>query len=86
MLLSMILISVVGLLLSWEYKGERYRMVIMLCRIVSIAVAAAAAVGMIVGYPPGDDDIDGVMIALGVVAIAANLPLATIGLKRNKKE
>ncbi|MCL2446380.1 MAG: hypothetical protein FWD06_06400 [Oscillospiraceae bacterium] len=82
MLLSMILISVVALLLSWEYKGERYRTLLWIARGISIAVAIAAAVGMMVGYPPGDEDVDGVMIALGVVAIGVNLPLATIGLKK----
>lgn len=76
MLLSIILMSAVALLLSWEYKGEQYRRAILLCRIACVAVAAAAAVGMIVGYTHG------VAVALGVVAVGINLPLAVIGLKR----
>ena len=80
MLLSIILISGVALLLSFEYHGERYRTLLWVFRGISMAAAAAAAVGMLFfDYPFG------VEVALGLTAIGANLPLATIGLKRNNK-
>jgi len=76
MLIAMILICPVALLLSFEYKGERYHTVLWVLRGISVAVALATAAGMLIPYPRG------VVIALGIAAIGVNLPLAVTGLKK----
>ena len=72
-----LLLCGVGLLLSLEYKGERYRIVLAVFRVLSLLLAIASAVGwLMVAFPSG------VVLALGLAAIGVNLPLAAIGLKK----
>jgi len=71
-----VLLCMIGLLLSWEYRGLRYRTVLWLFRGLSIAMALAGALGFLLEYPHG------VVLAVSLAAIAVNLPLAAIGLKK----
>ena len=71
-----VLLCIVGLLLSFEYKGENYRAMLWVFRGLSVAMAVLAALGWLLDYPG--------WLSLGVslAAIAVNLPLGAIGLKK----
>ena len=72
-----LLLCAVGLLLSFEYKGEKFRIVLITFRVLSLLLLITSAVGwLIVDFPAG------VVLALSLVCVAVNLPLATIGLKK----
>jgi len=73
-----VLLCAVGLLLSLEYKGEKYRTVIWVFRGLAMAVLAVGAAGCIVAFPQP------MKIAIGLAAIVMNLPLAALGLKKGE--
>ena len=75
-----LLLCVVGLLLSYQYKGEKYRTVLLVFRILSIFMATVAALSAFFAGRP-----DWTTIVLGLIAIGVNLPLAAIGLKKSEK-
>ena len=73
------LLCVVGLLLSLEYKGAKYRTLLWVFRALSLSAIVACAVTWFVPLPrPG-------LIAIQLLAVAVNLPLAALGLKKNEK-
>ena len=74
-----LLLCVVGLLLSLDYKGEQRRIALRVFQGLSAAVAIAAAVGWLVDYPQW------AVLGISLVAIGVNLPLAGLGLKKNAK-
>ena len=71
-----VLLCIIGLVLSWEYRGGRYRVALWVFRGLSIAMAVVAALGWLIDYP------NGMVLAASLAAIAVNLPLAAIGLKK----
>ena len=74
-----ILLCVIGIALSFEYRGEQHKIPLWVCRGLSIAIAAAGALGLLVAYPHN------AILALGIAAVLVNLPLAALGIKKNKK-
>ena len=72
-----VLLCMIGLLLSWDYKGEKMRLVLRVFQGLSAAVAITAAVGWLVDYPQW------AVLTVSLVAIGVNLPLAALGLKKN---
>jgi len=70
----------IGLLLSWDYKGEQHRLVLRVFQGLTVAVAITAAVGWFVDYPHW------AVLTVSLVAIGVNLPLAALGLKKTRKE
>ena len=72
-----VLLCAIGLLLSWDYKHERHRLVLRVFQGLSAAVAVTAAIGWLVGYPQW------AVLTISLVAIGVNLPLAALGLKKN---
>ena len=71
-----VLLCAIGLLLSWDYKHEQYRLFLRIFQGLSAALAIAAAVGWLVDYPQW------AVLAISLVAIGVNLPLAGLGLKK----
>jgi len=71
------LLSLVGLLLSLEYKGEKYRVVLRVFQVLAGLVAAASAVSWFVALPRPAE------ILIMLAAIGANLPLAALGMGKN---
>ena len=73
-----ILLCLIGLLLSFEFRGEQYKTPLWVFRGLSLAVAAAGALGWLAAYPPW------ALYAVNIAAVAVNLPLAAFGLKKGK--
>jgi len=72
------LLCLVGLLLSMEYKGAKYRTILWVFRALALAVGIACGVSLFVPFPrPG-------VIAVQLAAIAVNLPLAALGLMKER--
>jgi len=78
-LIAAVFLCLVGLALSWEYRGDQWRKLLWVFRGLSMAVALLGLVGFFVSYPHG--------LELGtcLAAIGVNLPLASLGLKKNAK-
>jgi hypothetical protein len=71
-----ILLCMIGLLLSWEYRGGQYHTILWVFRLLSVAAALVGAVGFLIDYP------NWAVLAASVAAIVVNLPLAAICLKK----
>ena len=74
-----LLLCLVGLLLSLEYRGAKYHKLLWVFRGLALAVLAVGVAGCFAEFPQP------IKIAIGLAAIAVNLPLAALGLKRNEK-
>ena len=69
-------LSLIGLSLSLEYKGEKYRIALRVFQALAGLVIIANAVSWFVALPyPA-------MLAIRLAAIGVNLPLAALGLKK----
>jgi len=73
-----VLLCLIGLLLSFEYRGEKYHTLLWVFRGLSVAVAAAGALGWIIAMPQW------ALYTINIASVAVNLPLAVIGLKKGK--
>lgn len=75
-----VLLCLVGVLLSLEYKGEQYRTLQRVFQGLSLAMAAACALRWFIDFP------NAAAVALSLAAILVNLPLAALGLKQKFKK
>lgn len=71
-------LSLIGLSLSMECTGEKYRVLLWVFRALSILVIAGNVVTWFVSVPAAG------LTAIRLVAIGANLPLAVLGLQKDK--
>jgi len=72
-------LCLIGLSLSLEYKGEKYRTVLRVFQALAGLVIAANALSWFVALPHP------ATLVIRLAAIAVNLPLAALGLKREVK-
>jgi len=72
-------LSLIGLSLSLEYAGGKYRIPLRVCRVLACLVIVINAVSWFVALPHPAP------LVVQLAAIAVNLPLAALGLKRNEK-
>jgi len=72
-------LSLIGLSLSLEYKGEKYRVMLRVFQALAGLIIAANAVSWFVAFP------NPASIALKLAAVAVNLPLAALGLRKNEQ-
>ena len=72
-------LSLIGLSLSLEYRGGKYRALLRVCQGLACLVIVANAAGWFVDFPQPAS------LVIRLAAIAVNLPLAALGLKRNEK-
>jgi len=72
-------LSLIGLSLSLEYTGEKQRALLRVCRVLACLVIAVNVISWFVALPHPAS------LVIRVAAIAVNLPLAALGLKRNEK-
>ncbi|MCL1952102.1 MAG: hypothetical protein FWF60_04670 [Oscillospiraceae bacterium] len=72
-------LSLIGLSLSLEYAGEKFRMLLRVCQALAGLVIIANAVSWLVDFP------NAATVAMQLAAIAVNLPLAALGLKKGEK-
>lgn len=70
-------LGLVGLSLSLEYRGEKYRALLRVFQALAALVIIANAVSWFVALPQPST------IVIRLCAIAVNLPLAALGLKKN---
>ncbi|MCL2299410.1 MAG: hypothetical protein FWC27_04610 [Firmicutes bacterium] len=71
-----LLLCLVGLLLSLEYKAAKYHKLLWVFRGLALAVLAVGVAGCFAEFPQP------MKIAVGLAAIAVNLSLAALGLKK----
>ena len=72
-------LCLIGLSLSLDYAGEKFRALLRVFQALAALLIIASAVSWFVALP------DPATIALRIAAIAVNLPLAALGLKKNEK-
>jgi hypothetical protein len=72
-------LCLIGLSLSLEYKGEKYRVLLRVFQGLAGLVIATNALSWFLDPPSAAS------VVIRLAAIAANLPLASLGLKRNEK-
>ena len=73
-------LSFVGLSLSLEYKGEKFRALLRVFQALAGLVIIANALSWFVAFPHPAS------LVIRLAAIAVNLPLAALGLKRNRED
>jgi len=70
------LLCLVGLLLSMEYKGEKYRPLLRVFQCLALAVAAVNAACWFAALSQP------FVLAVSIAAIVVNLPLAALGMSK----
>ena len=78
-----IALSMVGLVLSTEYKGEKWRALVRVLQALALLIIAATPVGWFAPVSPGGHEI--YYIILNFAAILVNIPMAVIGFRKNKR-
>jgi len=72
-------LCLIGVSLSLEYQGEKYRILVRVLQILAGLVVVANVLSWFLALP------DPASIVIRLVAIAVNVPLAALGLKKNEK-
>jgi len=72
-------LCLIGLSLSMEYTGEKYRVPLRVFQVLAGLLIAANAVSWFAEFPHA------VVLSMRIASILVNLPLAALGLKKNEK-
>jgi len=72
-------LCLIGLSLSLEYTGEKFRVALRVFQALAGLLIVANAVSWFGLFPPS------AVLAMRIAAIAVNLPLAALGLKKSEK-
>lgn len=70
-------LSLIGLSLSLEYRGEKYTIPLRICQAAAVLVIAVNAVSWFVLFPHAG------ILAMRLAALGVNIPLAALGLQKN---
>jgi len=79
-----IALSMVGLFISMEYKGEKWRGLVRVLQALAVLIILATPIGWFAPINPDGHDI--YYTILNIAAIVCNVPMAFIGFQRNTQK
>jgi len=79
-----IALSMVGLFISMEYKGEKWRSIVRVLQTLAVLIIIATPIGWFVLVDQDGHSIYYTILNIG--AIACNVPMAFIGFQRKKSQ
>jgi len=80
-----IALSMVGLFISMEYKGEKWRSLVRVLQTLAVLIIIATPIGWLMSYFMASFHHQIYYTALNIIAMACNIPMAFIGFQRKSK-